>query len=126
MGERRLVLLGLGTAMVVGILVYFRLWFIDYTISSDETDLLRKQFDLANRDAMDESAEWRMRYDREVERASKCADELSKVKASYQKVDENRSINTKLEFLHKDNLDLLERVESLKRENAALKSKCRS
>ncbi|KAL9677713.1 hypothetical protein QQ045_005948 [Rhodiola kirilowii] len=79
MGERRLVLLGLGTAMVVGILVYFRLWFMDYTISSDETDLLRKQFDLANRDAMDESADWRMRYDREVERASKCADELSKV-----------------------------------------------
>lgn len=44
MGERRLVLLGLGLAMVVGIFVYFRLWFVDYTISADETDLLRSVF----------------------------------------------------------------------------------
>uniref|UniRef100_A0A7N0R9F8 Uncharacterized protein n=1 Tax=Kalanchoe fedtschenkoi TaxID=63787 RepID=A0A7N0R9F8_KALFE len=101
MGERRLVLLGLGMAILVGFLVYFRLWFMDYTISSDEMELLRRQFDLANREAMDESAEWRMRYDREVERASICAQELSKLKESYQKVDDNSALNKKLQVLRK-------------------------
>ncbi|XP_061369965.1 uncharacterized protein LOC133312734 [Gastrolobium bilobum] len=38
--------------------VYFRLWAIDYNISSYNTELLRRQFDIANREAMDESAEW--------------------------------------------------------------------
>lgn len=39
----------------------------------------RMQFDLANREAMDESAEWRLKYDREVERGNKCASELIQV-----------------------------------------------
>lgn len=39
----------------------------------------RKQFDLANREAMDESAEWRMKYDEEAERAAKCDKELIEV-----------------------------------------------
>ncbi|GLT72334.1 hypothetical protein SLA2020_442790 [Shorea laevis] len=62
-GGRRRTLVGLGLAMFLGIAVYFRLWSIDYSISSDDNELLRRQFDLASKEAMDESAEWRLRYD---------------------------------------------------------------
>ena len=79
MGGRSPILVGLVLVMVLGCAIYFRLWTIDYTISSDETEILRRQFDLANREAMDESAEWRLKYDEEVERATKCLNELIKV-----------------------------------------------
>lgn len=42
-------------------------------------NLCRRQFDLANREAMDESAEWRLKYDVEVERSTNCAKELNEV-----------------------------------------------
>ncbi|KAH7513204.1 hypothetical protein FEM48_Zijuj12G0171600 [Ziziphus jujuba var. spinosa] len=64
--------------MILGIAVYLRLWTIDYTVSADDTELLRRQFDLANKEAMDESAEWRLKYDVEAERATKCLGELNK------------------------------------------------
>lgn len=41
--------------------------------------LSRKQFDIANREAMDESAEWRLKYDEEVDRVNKCLKELQLV-----------------------------------------------
>ncbi|KAB5552397.1 hypothetical protein DKX38_009708 [Salix brachista] len=78
-GERRRVFVGLMVAMILGFAVYFRLWTIDYAISSDDTELIRRQFDLANREASDESAEWRMKYDEEVERAAKCDKQLVEV-----------------------------------------------
>ncbi|URE09884.1 hypothetical protein MUK42_04860 [Musa troglodytarum] len=42
----------------------------------------RREFERANMEAMDESAEWRMRYDVEVDRSRQIQDELLKVKAS--------------------------------------------
>ncbi|CAK7343060.1 unnamed protein product [Dovyalis caffra] len=75
-GERKKILMGLMVAMILGFAVYFRLWTIDYAISSDDTELIRRQFDLANREALDESAEWRIKYDEEVERAAKCDKQL--------------------------------------------------
>lgn len=41
----------------------------------------RKQFDLANREAMDESAEWRRRFDSEHEKSAKCSRELNEVRS---------------------------------------------
>ncbi|KAA8518750.1 hypothetical protein F0562_016476 [Nyssa sinensis] len=123
-GRRRQIYIALALVMVMGIAVYFRLWAIDYSISSDDTALLRRQFDLANREAMDESAEWRQRYDEEVERARKCAKELIEIKESLEKVEEAASINKKLELLQKENMGLLERVEYLKQELEAEKLKC--
>ncbi|GAB4856693.1 hypothetical protein Ancab_014608 [Ancistrocladus abbreviatus] len=79
---RRPLILGLILVMVLGFAVYFRLWVIDYRVSSDEAELLRRQFDLANREAMDESAEWRLKYDGEKERADNCAQELSEAGSS--------------------------------------------
>ena len=42
-------------------------------------EICRRQFDLANREALDESAEWRMKYDEEVERSAKCDKQLIEV-----------------------------------------------
>ena len=39
----------------------------------------RRQFDLANREALDESAEWRLRFDEEAERNIQCMNELKQV-----------------------------------------------
>lgn len=44
----------------------------------------RRQFEQANLEAMDESAEWRMKYDKEVEKNRQLQDELSKVSLDYQ------------------------------------------
>lgn len=115
----------LGLVMLMGIAVYLRLWTIDYRISSSETELLRKQFDLANREAMDESAEWRQRFDTEVEKTSKCFKELSEIKESLRhKSGDTIGLKKKLETLQKENMDLLERVETLKQELEAEKLKC--
>ncbi|CAN1142966.1 hypothetical protein LINPERPRIM_LOCUS26286 [Linum perenne] len=122
-GERRMILVGLAVAMLLGTAVYLRLWTIDYAISSDETELIRRQFDLANREAMDESAEWRMKYDEEAERAAKCDKELIEIK---QNVDDAASVNQQLVVLQKENMALIERIETLKTELTATKSKCRS
>ncbi|CAN1805429.1 hypothetical protein LINPERHAP1_LOCUS24270 [Linum perenne] len=122
-GERRMILVGLAVAMLLGTAVYLRLWTIDYAISSDETELIRRQFDLANREAMDESAEWRMKYDEEAERAAKCDKELIEIK---QNVDDAASVNQQLVVLQKENMALIDRIETLKNELAATKSKCRS
>ncbi|KAF5747882.1 hypothetical protein HS088_TW05G00612 [Tripterygium wilfordii] len=125
-GSRRM-LVGLLVAMALGIAVYFRLWSIDYAISADDTELLRKQFDLANRDAMDESAEWRMRYNAEAERASKCGKQLMEINGSLEKkVEDVTRIKQKVVMLQKENLALVEQVEALKKEVESAKSKCRS
>ena len=46
------------------------------------TLVCRRQFDLANREAVDESAEWRRMFDSEAEKASKCNSELALVLSS--------------------------------------------
>ncbi|CAA2953901.1 Hypothetical predicted protein [Olea europaea subsp. europaea] len=164
-GRRRQILIALGLVMLMGIAVYLRLWTIDYRISSSETELLRKQFDLANREAMDESAEWRQRFDAEVEKTSTCYKDLSEIKESLRhKAGDSVGLKKKLEILQKvkccitsfsyvminhlflswfclvllliqkhfnsftlsqqENMDLLERVESLKQELESEKLKC--
>ncbi|KAI4349151.1 hypothetical protein L6164_009783 [Bauhinia variegata] len=121
--RRRSIITGLAFLMFMGIVVYFRLWAIDYNISSDDTELLRRQFDLANKEAMDESAEWRLMYDKEVDRATKCLEELKAIKESSQKVQEDSDVYHKLEMLQKENAILVAKVETLKRELEAEKLK---
>ncbi|KAI8556298.1 hypothetical protein RHMOL_Rhmol05G0241900 [Rhododendron molle] len=123
-GRSPVLLIGLALVMVLGIAVYSRLWVIDYRISSNEAELLRRQFDSANREAMEESAEWRLRYDEEVKRSRKCAAELIEMKKSLKTKVEDASINGTLEMLQKENMDLLQRVESLRQELEGEKLKC--
>ncbi|KAF7818615.1 putative transmembrane protein [Senna tora] len=125
-GRRRSVIAGLGFLMLMGTAVYFRLWAIDYNISSDDTELLRRQFDLANREAMDESAEWRLRYDEEVDKARKCFEELQAIKDSSQELENASSVNQKFAMLQKENAVLLAKVETLKRELEVEKLKCQA
>ncbi|KAF1002475.1 uncharacterized protein LOC141701229 [Apium graveolens] len=123
--SRKAVIIGLGVVMLMGISVYLRLWTIDYRISSEDTDLIRRQFDLANREAMDESAEWRLKYDQEFEKANNCANQLIQIKNSYQKKVKDAASNTRqLEMIQKENIGLLERVEALKQELETEKLKC--
>ncbi|KAL0347182.1 UNVERIFIED_CONTAM: hypothetical protein Scaly_1734200 [Sesamum calycinum] len=123
--KRRQISIALGLVMLMGIGVYFRLWTIDYCVSSNDTELLRRQFDLANREAMDESAEWRRRYDWEFEKAAECSRQLDEIKRS---AGETKGVSAvlhrEMEMLQKENVDLLERVESLKQELEAEKLKC--
>ncbi|EOY07835.1 hypothetical protein QQP08_016921 [Theobroma cacao] len=124
--ERRRILVGLAVAIFLGVAVYFRLWTIDYSVSSDDAELLRRQFDIANREAMDESAEWRLRFDEEADKASKCAKELEEIKESTEKKEDSTSSNEKLAMLQKENAALLKQVEMLKNELEAEKRRCHS
>ncbi|XP_031265434.1 uncharacterized protein LOC116145398 [Pistacia vera] len=124
-GGRKPILLGLFLVMVMGIAIYLRLWTIDYSVSSSDNELLRRQFDLANREAMDESAEWRYKYDREVDKVNKCSKELSEVKDSLEKqIEDSASINAKLSTLQKENTALVEQVELLNKQLVTAKLKC--
>ncbi|KAL8152799.1 hypothetical protein V2J09_010559 [Rumex salicifolius] len=126
MGRRRSLLIGLFLALAFGVTVYFRLWIIDYKISSDDAELIRRQFDIAHKEAVDESAEWRYRFDEERDKATKCMRELDEIKGSGEKNSENVDTNNRLELLQKDNTDLLQRLETLKQELETLKLKCSS
>ncbi|KAF6166223.1 hypothetical protein GIB67_031007 [Kingdonia uniflora] len=127
LGERRTILMWLAFGMILGIVVYFKLWIIDYNISSDDKDFMRREFDLASKEAMDESAEWRLKYDEEVERAMKCVKELIEGKESFQKkAEEAAGMNEKLSMLQKENIGLLDRVESITQELQTLKLNCTS
>ncbi|XP_073272055.1 uncharacterized protein [Primulina huaijiensis] len=123
--QRRQILKTLGFVMLLGIAVYFMLWTVDYRDSSRDTELLRRQFDLANREAMDESAEWRRRYDAEVVKAGSCSKKLNELQSSVGESGEvSRTLKKKMEFLQKENMDLLDRVELMKQELEAEKLRC--
>ncbi|KAM5559808.1 hypothetical protein ABKV19_021140 [Rosa sericea] len=123
-GGNKKILASFVVLMFLGFVVYFRLWTIDYRVSSDETELIRRQFDLANREAMDESAEWRLKYDVEAERSNKCMNKLKQMKGSFEEDGNAANINQKLVMLQKENIALVERVEALKQELEAEKLKC--
>ncbi|KAJ4704893.1 Acyl-CoA-binding domain protein [Melia azedarach] len=127
MRGRKPIVVALMVAMVMGIAIYLRLWTIDYTVSSVDTELIRRQFDIANRDAMDEAAEWRRKYDEEFERATKCAVELAEARDSLgKKVDRASNIKQKLAMLQQENAALLERVKVLNQQLESQKLKCGS
>ncbi|XP_039064659.1 uncharacterized protein LOC120209831 [Hibiscus syriacus] len=120
------VLWGLALAMFLGVAVSFRLWAIQHSISSDDAELIRKQFDLANKEAMDESAEWRLRFDIEAKKSSKCAKELEEIKESFEKKEDSTSSDKRLKMLQKKNAALLQQIETLKNELEAEKRRCQS
>ncbi|GAA0143863.1 hypothetical protein LIER_04446 [Lithospermum erythrorhizon] len=144
--RRRVAVICLGALMLMGTAVYLRLWTIDYSITSGEAQLLRRQFDLASREAMDESAEWRKRYDEEADKARTCSSELAKLKpvstllsiTIYQSVISHQAVHQrhlikalngvgskkKLEMLQKENAGLIERIETLKLDLEAEKLRC--
>ncbi|OAY80235.1 hypothetical protein ACMD2_15740 [Ananas comosus] len=112
MGPRRQTLVfGFLLALLLGVVVYLRIWSIDDdSFSADDREILRRQFERANLEAMDESAEWRMKYDSEVERSRQLQDELLKVKASL------ASSTRRFSMLQEDNSSLRKQVVSLKQQ----------
>ncbi|KAI3936510.1 hypothetical protein MKW98_003127 [Papaver atlanticum] len=125
LGGRRPLAIGLVIVMILGSAVYFKLWSIDYDFSSEDREYLRRQFDLANREAMDESAEWRLKYDQELQKSNVCAKELAEANENLRrKLKEAARINKKLSTLEQENVGLLDRVESLTQEIQTEKLKC--
>ncbi|XP_022934052.1 uncharacterized protein LOC111441336 [Cucurbita moschata] len=126
--DRKRIFIGLAVAMFLGSVVYTRLWTIDFSMSSGHAELLRKwrQFDLANREAMDESAEWRRMYDHEHDRANKCRSDLNKLKESFKKVGDAASFDQKLTKMQTENLALRTKVDALQQKLKAETSRCGS
>nr|CAD1840910.1 unnamed protein product [Ananas comosus var. bracteatus] len=119
MGPRRQTLVfGFLLALLLGVVVYLRIWSIDDDSSADDREILRRQFERANLEAMDESAEWRMKYDSEVERSRQLQDELLKVKASL------ASSTRRFSMLQEDNSSLRKQVVSLKQQVEAKDQIC--
>ncbi|KAG6512499.1 uncharacterized protein LOC121976746 [Zingiber officinale] len=115
MRQRRAILVGFAVALFFGVSVYARLWAIDRreddaSSSVENLDSLRRQFERANLEAMDESAEWRMKYDEEVERNRQIQDELLKVKTSLS------GAIRRSETLQKEKVSLQKQIESMKQQ----------
>ncbi|KAI0530560.1 hypothetical protein KFK09_000104 [Dendrobium nobile] len=105
--RRKTLILGFVVALLLGTVIYFRLWSIDSSFTVDDREELRRQFDRANMEAMDESAAWRMKYDAEFDKSRKFEDELVKVKAA------QAGTNERLIALRKENESLKKKVELL-------------
>ncbi|CAL5020112.1 unnamed protein product [Urochloa decumbens] len=111
--ERQALMVAFALALLMGTAVYFRIWARQSSDPSfaDDREELRRQFEQANLEAMDESAEWRMKYDKEFEKSRQLQEELSKVKASL------AGTVRRLELLQKEN-------EMWKRQTESLRQQC--
>ncbi|KAJ3672152.1 hypothetical protein LUZ60_006873 [Juncus effusus] len=108
-GQKRAVTIGFLLALMLGVAVYLRIWSLDdSSFSADDREILRRQFERANLEAMDESAEWRMKYDNEMERTKQLKDELLKVKESL------ALSHKKLTMMQKEYVQLGKEMESLR------------
>ncbi|KAG0449064.1 hypothetical protein HPP92_027486 [Vanilla planifolia] len=105
--RRKTLLLGFAVALLFGTAIYFRLWAIDSSFTVDDREELRRQFDRANMEAMDESASWRMKFDEELDKSRMFQDELLKVKAAL------ANANERLVILRKENSSLQKKLEML-------------
>ncbi|TVU01182.1 hypothetical protein EJB05_19301 [Eragrostis curvula] len=109
--ERKALMVAFAVALLMGTVVYFRIWArqsSDPSFTADDREELRRQFERANLEAMDESAEWRMKYDTELGKNRQLQDELSKVKALW--ADSTR----RLDSLQKGYAILKSQAESLR------------
>ncbi|XP_078441938.1 acyl-CoA-binding domain protein [Wolffia australiana] len=66
----------LGMLLFCVSLLYLRLWILDYSFSAQDRESLRKEFHRASTEAIDESAQWRRKYDGEAQRARQSAARL--------------------------------------------------
>ncbi|XP_031484209.1 uncharacterized protein LOC116253512 isoform X2 [Nymphaea colorata] len=85
----------------------------------------RSQFERAQNEALDESAEWRMKYDEEVQRSGKYLQELVRVREELEKkIEETEKSKSDLAVLQKEKQSLHKRTESLLHELQSVKMKC--
>ncbi|CAN6462204.1 unnamed protein product [Victoria cruziana] len=116
---------GLIIVMVIGFTVYLRLWKVSSSISLQDAQVMRSQFDRAQNEALDESAEWRMKYDEEVQRSGKFLQELIRVREELErKIEEAEKSKGDLAILQKERQSLVKRSESLLHELQSVKMKC--
>ncbi|KAF3776815.1 hypothetical protein EJ110_NYTH46953 [Nymphaea thermarum] len=116
---------GLVIMMVIGCTVYLKLWSVSSYISLRDAEIMRSQFERAQNEALDESAEWRMKYDEEVQRSGKYLLELVQVREELEKkIEEAEKSKSDLAVLQKEKQSLHKRTESLLHELQSVKMKC--
>ncbi|XP_031484208.1 uncharacterized protein LOC116253512 isoform X1 [Nymphaea colorata] len=116
---------GLVIMMVIGCTVYLKLWSVSSYISLRDAEIMRSQFERAQNEALDESAEWRMKYDEEVQRSGKYLQELVRVREELEKkIEETEKSKSDLAVLQKEKQSLHKRTESLLHELQSVKMKC--
>ncbi|KAG8072823.1 hypothetical protein GUJ93_ZPchr0006g41711 [Zizania palustris] len=111
--ERQALMVAFAVALLMGTAVYFRIWArqsSDPSFTVDDREELRRQFERANLEAMDESAEWRMKYDTEFAKNKQLQDELRKAKASLS------SSTRRFEVLQKEKEVLKRQIETMKQQ----------
>ncbi|XP_011624266.1 paramyosin isoform X1 [Amborella trichopoda] len=119
------VFVGLLVMLALGCAMYLRLWSVQSQISLEDPQLIRLQFERAHNEALDESAEWRMKYDEEAERSRNYMQEVVEMKEVLEKKrEENESLKGLLDTLQKEKLKLVEQVGTLEEELKAEKLKC--
>ncbi|KAL4190234.1 hypothetical protein AMTRI_Chr07g23660 [Amborella trichopoda] len=96
------VFVGLLVMLALGCAMYLRLWSVQSQISLEDPQLIRLQFERAHNEALDESAEWRMKYDEEAERSRNYMQEVVEMKEVLEKKrEENESLKGLLDTLQK-------------------------
>lgn len=111
--------------MVIGTIVYLRLWTVQGDLDLTDTRIDRIIFEQAQSEALDEAAEWRKKYDEEVENSSESMQKLLEVTQSVEKKNQRlENLETRLRELQKENHGLLRDVAKLKQQVEDQKLKC--
>nr|ABK24609.1 unknown [Picea sitchensis] len=111
--------------MVIGTIIYLRLWTVQGDLDLTDTRIDRIMFEQAQSEALDEAAEWRKKYDEEVENSSESMQKLLEVTQSVEKKNQRlENLETRLRELQKENHGLLRDVAKLKQQVEDQKLKC--
>jgi len=111
--------------MVIGTIIYLRLWNVQADLDVTDTRIDRIIFEQAQSEALDEAAEWRKKYDEEVENSSDHVQKLIEVTQTLEKKNQRlENLETRLRELQKENHGLLKDVAKLKQEVKDQKLKC--
>jgi len=111
--------------MVIGTIIYLRLWTVQGDLDLTDTRIDRIIFEQAQSEALDEAAEWRKKYDEEVENSSESMQKLLEVTQSVEKKNQRlENLETRLRELQKENHGLLRDVAKLKQQVEDQKLKC--
>lgn len=111
--------------MVIGTIIYLRLWTVEADIDITDTRIDRLMFEQAQSEALDEAASWRKKYDEEVENSSEHLQKLVEVTQTLERKNQRlENLEIRLRELQKENHGLMKDVAKMKQEVEDQKLKC--
>lgn len=111
--------------MVIGTIIYLRLWTVEADLDPTDTRVDRFMFEQAQSEALDEAAEWRKKYDEEVENSNESMQKLIEVTQTLEKKNQRlENLETRLKELQKENHGMLKDIAKLKQAVEDQKLKC--